>query len=284
MSIRPLPPPLPDDDHDERQPDELTTWQRLQRRGAAALAYTPATRPKPAPLGTIPQDTNERLALLKRVPLAQVRPRTKPVTVDGYTRTEPSASFWCVAANLHPDEGAGARLVESETGDLLARGYVQYGVAVGLATWNEAIRRSGSVFTLVTKDARSVHAGYFGKQSGRWASSIQDPTTRALEAFRLATDLHGDALDFTAGARRWDDGYTQDRLWAAARVKHDAMGIVRKWAAEGWQWVGPIYEPDGKTVLIDPYRLMLFSFVGRRADVWRGEQAIKDGRSRWGVK
>lgn len=287
MSIDSLPPPIPDD-HDLRLPDALTDWQRLQRRVMSILATAPADRLM-APVRPVRAEIADRLNTLQSVPMTLRRPRTKPTIVDGYERAEPSGPFWAAAAGLAPDEAAGARMIQSEAGDLLARGYVAYAVAVGLATMNEAYRRAtsfepGAVFRLVTGDAREQHAGYFGRQGGRWCASLADPSARALEAWRVASALHGDGLDFTTGARRWDDGWTQDRLWKAGRVKHDALGIVRKWAADGWEWVGPIFGTDGKTPLIDPYRLMLFRFVGRRADVWRGEQAVKDGRARWRVK
>ena len=114
---------------------------------------------------------------------------------------------------------------------------------------------------------------------------MQDPSRRALAAFRVGRELHEAGHDMTRGARRWDDGYTQDRLSAAGRVRYDAIGIVQKWGAEGWEWVGPIFEANGTTVLIDPYRLALFRFVGKgRAEVWRGVQAVKDGRERWKVR
>lgn len=288
MTTLPLPPPLPDDNPDHRLPDSLSNWDRLRRRIGSAFAAEPADRLM-LPTRPVRLEIHDRIDLLRQVPLTLRRPRTKPTIVDGYERTEPSGPFWAAAAGLAPDEAAGARMIQSEAGDLLARGYVAYAVAVGLACMNEAYRRAtssepGAVFRLVTGDARSQHVGYFGRQGGRWCASLSDPSARALEAWRVASALHGDGLDFTTGARRWDDGWTQDRLWKAGKVNHDALGIVRKWAADGWEWVGPIYDTDGKTPLIDPYRLMLFRFIGRKADVWRGEQAVKDGRSRWGVK
>ena len=289
MTLSPFPPPLPIEDHAVRLPDALTAWQRLQRRVQSILAADPSGRFVGADSRAVSLETLDRIRLLRATAQTTLRPRTKVTTVDGYERAEPSGPFWCVASNLTPDEGAGARVVQSETGDLIARGYTAYGVAVGLATMNEAYRRAtsfdpGAVFRLVTGDARPQHVGYFGRQSGRWCASLQDPTVRALEAWRVASSLHGDGDDFTAGARRWDDGWTQDRLYRAGLVQHDALGIVRKWASDGWEWTGPIYEPDGRTVLIDPYRLMLFRFAGRKADVWRGTEAVRDGRARWGVK
>jgi hypothetical protein len=282
-----IPDTLPDDAI-ARLPDALTAWQRLQRRVAAVMAVPPAASLSSGKPG-VSSDVRERIRFLQRYSMKPHRPLTRVAVVDGYERAEPVGRVWCALAGLSPDEGAGARLVQSEVGELIARGYVAYGVAVALATMNEAFRRAssfetGGVFRLVTGDARTQHTGFFGRQSGRWASSIADPSARALESFRLASALHGDGLDFTSGARRWDDGYTQDRLWKSGRVRHDAGGIVRKWSAEGWEWVGPIFDSDGATPLIDHYRLMLFRFVGRKADTWRGDQAVLDGRARWGVK
>jgi hypothetical protein len=281
---------IPMSEPDERHPDALTWVQRLHRRVAAVMALSPGERFVSGDTRAIPLDVKEAIESVRLAGNTLLRPRTKPTVVGGYERAEPSGTFWCVAAGLTTDDGAGARMIQSEAGSLIARGYVQYGVAVGLATCNEAYARAGryepgSAFHLVTSDMRHEHAGYFGRQSGRWCASLQDPTERALECWRVASQLHGDGMDFTAGARRWDDGWTQDRLWKAGKVNHDALGICRKWAAEGWEWVGPIFATDGKTPLIDPYRLMLFRYVGRRtAEVWRGEQAIKDGRSRWGMR
>ena len=275
----------PFNDVDHRIPDALSTWMRLQRRVFALLADAPAPRTVAVESTFRQRYTFDGLAHLRSVPNSRLLPATVAVQVNGYEYADPTGKLWCSRAGLTPDNGAGARLVQSETGDLIARGLVQYGVAVALATVNEAAARKCTVFDLVTADARAAFRGYFGRQSGRWCASLQDPTRRALEAFRLAANLHGDREDFTRGARRWCDGWTQDRLCKAGRVNFDALGIARKWSSEGWIWIGAVFEHDGKTPLIDPYRLMLFTRTSKAiaGDVWRAESAIKDGRSRWRV-
>lgn len=282
----PLPPPIPDDD-DARCPDECNAWTKLRRIVSAVLADAPALRLSVGSAqGT---DVRAELARVRGAGRTRLQPRTQVVKVDGYERASLPGRVWCAEARLSLDDGAGARLVHSEVGDLLARGYSQYALAVGLATINEAVYRYGraadAVFRLVTGDTRAQHRGWFGRQGGRWAASLQDPTMRALAAWRIARELYDTTRDFTRGARRWDDGYTQDRLAAAGRVRYDALGIVRKWCAEGWSWIGPVFEYDAQTPLIDPYRLLLFRFVGRgHADLWLAEQAVKDGRKRWGIR
>lgn len=280
----PPPPPLPDE-HDTRAPDGVSRWGAIVRWVHALTSARPAAR-LVAGTGT---DLRARMREIRASPWRLITPRTVPAIVDGYERAEPDGVTWCNSVGLTCDDGAGARLVQSEVGDLLWRGYSQYGIAVGLATINEARHRyasiSDGVFWTVTSDPRTKHKGYFGRQGGRWAASLENPTARALAAFRAAADMHARSEDFTRGARRWVDGYTQDRLYRKKRVRFDALGIVEKWGREGWLWVGPIYDADGATPMIDPYRLMLFKFVGRGGvDIWPASQAVKDGRARWGTR
>jgi hypothetical protein len=59
------------------------------------------------------------------------------------------------------------------------------------------------------------------------------------------------------------------------------LGVI----VEGWEWIGLVTETDGKTQLLDPYRLMVFRFSGRgKVDIRRGVEAMRDGRRRWNVK
>ena len=293
MTTLPLKPPPHDADRDgidDRLPVALTPWLRAQRAVLALLARAPAVRLRAAAATTPEVLACAALPSVNAAPMTTILPRTVTAKVGGYERAEPRGTEWCKRAGLSLDDGAGARLVHSEVGEFLARRWGQYGIAVALAVCNEAatwphVSSGHDVFDRVTGDSRLQHRGYFGRQGGRWAASLQDPSRRALAGFGVGRELHEAGHDMTRGARRWDDGYTQDRLSAAGRVRYDAIGIVQKWGAEGWEWVGPIFEANGTTVLIDPYRLALFRFVGKgRAEVWRGVQAVKDGRERWKVR
>lgn len=232
------------------------------------------------------------LSLLDRIraaPKTYISPRTntKRRIVDGYERVEPRGDIWCRQAGLNLDEGALARMVASEAGRMPP----QYMLAVIEATLNEARAKNISAFQRITMQgiklrggAMAKSAGYFGRQSGRWCASIQDPTFQHLEAVRVA--LSASARLVTRDGRRWVDGKVMDGgLQAEKKLKYNAVTIVEKWGAEGWEWIGPVYEPDGQTLLIDPYRLMVFRFVGRgKANIRLGVEAMREGRRRWKVK
>jgi D-alanyl-D-alanine dipeptidase len=231
-----------------------------------------------------------QLALLlnriRSAPKTYVLPRTEREIVDNYERAKPRGDVWCRLAGLSLDEGALARMVASEVGNLPP----QYMIAVIEATINEAGSKNISVFQRITMQGLKLKggvipksAGFFGRRSGRWCSSIQDPTLQHLEAVRvvLITPRPLVALD----ARRWVDGRTMDRgLQGGKKLAYNAVTIVQKWGAEGWEWIGPVFHSDGRTPLLDPYLLMMFRFVGpRKANIQSGVGAMIDGRRRWKI-
>ena len=275
----------------------------LLRRLAAGVptGSTSPTVPAPSPTSTItpPQPSPrvitavEQYQSLERIldriraaPKTYIKPRTRRVVVDGYERTEPRGDLWCHQAGLTLDEGALARMVASEVGTKPP----QYMVAVIEATMNQARTKKISAFQQITMQGLTLKggvtpksAGYFGRQSGRWCASIQDPTLQHLEVVRVALSAPEPLV--TRDGRRWVDGKVMDGgRQAGKRLKNNAVTIVEKWGAEGWEWIGPVYAPDGQTPLLDPYRLMVLRYAGRgKADIRRGVEAMREGRRRWNI-
>jgi hypothetical protein len=276
----------------------------LVRRLAAGVSTDSSPLPVPAPspisTGTSAQPSSRVIAavegdrslgrILDRIratPETHILPRTRRVVVDGYERNEPRADVWCQKAGLTLGEGALARMVASEVGTKPP----QYMIAVVEATMNEARAKNINAFERITMQGLKLKggvtpksAGYFGRQSGRWCASIQDPTLRHLEAVRVVQSAAGSLV--ARDGRRWVDGKVMDSgRQAGKRLKNNAVTIVEKWGTEGWEWIGPVYEPHGQTLLLDPYRLMVFRLVGRgKADIRRGVEAMREGRRRWKVK
>ncbi len=111
--------------------------------------------------------------------------------------------------------------------------------------------------------------GWYGEQHGRWASTAADPSARTVQAARIVLSSE---TDFASGGRRWFDPRVQDGGSQGGRkLGYDAIGIARKWALEGWQWIGPLpgvmsYEHIvlrnvGKP--IDPHDLIKIIELGR---------------------
>jgi hypothetical protein len=248
---------------------------------------TPA-QPSPGVIATVEQYRSlERiLDRIRAAPKTYIKPRTRRVVVDGYERTDPRGDVWCQQAGLTLDEGALARMVASEVGTKPP----QYMIAVIEATMNQARAKKISAFQQITMQGLKLKggvipksAGYFGRQSGRWCASIQDPTLQHLEAVRAVLSAPESLV--ARDGRRWVDGKVMDSgHQAGKRLKNNAVTIVEKWGAEGWEWIGPVYGPDGQTLLLDPYRLMVFRLAGRgKADIRRGVEAMREGRLRWKI-
>lgn len=110
---------------------------------------------------------------------------------------------------------------------------------------NEAKARNVEIYALLTWETASSYAftrGKYGEQHGRFASTRQQPTQRALRAAREAiTGVSG----LTNGARRWVSLRAMDGGKQGARdLTNDAVSIVQKWGAEGWRWIGPLPNVD----------------------------------------
>ena len=132
-------------------------------------------------------------------------------------------------------------------------------LAVAEACWLEASAaklRPADLLTQRTSAAYAFTRGRWGEQRGRFASTRHDPTGRHFAAARLAK-----GAGLVNGARRWLGLRTMDRgRQGSAALAYDAHGIVDKWGADGWRWIGPL-------PTIDTYRtLALFRKVAGRAD------------------
>lgn len=172
------------------------------------------------------------------------------------------------ASGLDPDLYACARCVQSEEGSSAA----EYLLAVAECVRNEARERGAGPLKLLTSptDTYRATAGLFGEQHGRWAATSRDPTEKSVAAARAAliggTRMIGDA-------RKFYSPKVQDTGRQGARaLTSDAVGIIERWSADGWEWIGHI--PG-----VDAYRLMLLRFAGRgKAKTREAIAAIEQGR------
>lgn len=288
MVDRPLPLPPPDfidEDHnglDDRVERTLALSFRIAEQVRALFAPPPA-RTVPERRDTLP----ELLERVQRAPGVVPGPPNPVITLhDGYEFRGVPLPTWARAAQVADDIAAGAWVAASEARDV--RAYPAYGFAILEAAANAARAARRTLAEQVTRDVTHVAAaGHFGRQSGRWCSTFQPPTARHLELARLA--LYPRERPLLAGrARRWIDPLVQDHGKQAGKaLAFNAIGIVEKWAAEGWAWIGPIAGPDGKAI-IDPYRLTLFELCGATgtalALVPSTCAMIVDGRARWNVR
>jgi hypothetical protein len=143
-------------------------------------------------------------------------------------------------SGIDRDTYATARCIASEV-----RGTGEALLAVAEAIRNAAKEKGTTPYTLLayrTAAAYSWTAGRYGEQHGRWASTRQDPTQRTLAAARAALQQ---GANIANGAARWlglatmDAGSQGDR-----KLTYDAIGIAKKWGAEGWQWIGHLPRVD----------------------------------------
>lgn len=173
--------------------------------------------------------------------MALVGPKT--TLVDNLYVAQAPATL-AAAAGLPLDLYSLARLVQSEWGS----GPLAGRIAIAEAARNRAASVGKSVTAMLAH-----HDGRYGRQTGGWASTSQDPTPGAVEAAKSA---YGGS-NLAGGAIRFFDGKSQDGgVQAGKALTYDASGIVSKWGAEGLEWIkdAPIYTQYG----VDPYRLMVF--------------------------
>ncbi len=235
-----------------------------------------------------PVDLARIITDLKKVPKTVVSPKTRKVEVNGYERCEPKGEEWCSKAGLTMDQGALARMVASEVGRLP----VQYMIGVVECVLNECKTKGITPFQRITMDGIRIRggkvaksAGYFGRQSGRWCASIVDPTRQHAEVAKTVLSHSTSKRLVARDGRRWVDGKVMDHGRQNGKpLTYNAVTLVEKWGKEGWEWIGQVYEADGKTLLIDPYILMMFRHVGKGANIKAGVDAMLDGRRRWRVK
>jgi hypothetical protein len=205
-----------------------------------------------------------------------VSPKGKIVTVDGHDRIEPSNAELARARGLTADENALACVVAAEAGGLPS----PYGLCIAEIVLREAATRGTTVAALVTGIGKNK--GYCGEQRTRWCSSRANPRIWHLEVARVA--MRHRAFNLSRGARRWVGLRVMDRgLQNGKPLSYDAEGILRKWGAEGWEWVGEIHHPDTGEWLIDPYLQCMLRHAGKgKADIDRGLRMVAAARARNG--
>ena len=125
------------------------------------------------------------------------------VTVDGVTPADPYAL--ARGMGVEPNRLALARMINSE----FSR-YRDARIGCAWCARNEAAARGVSILALLIRQRVKVDGkrvpgpgdGYFGAQSGRYASTAQDTTADALEI--AGGVISGELEDPTGGARQFD--------------------------------------------------------------------------------
>lgn len=204
-------------------------------------------------------------------------PRTKTATVNGHERVEPDGLTLIDQSGSSSDAYSLARLIASECGTQP----LTYQWCVAEGTRNSSNAADISIFRRVTDPGAAyptANKGYYGEQRTRWASTKQDPKVAHHEV-ALAV-LSNPTMNLAKGARRWISCKVQDGgVQNGKPLPNDAKGIITSWSKDGYQWVGPIFEPQLGQELIDPYLLCLFEFVGAgKADPARGLAMVDERR------
>lgn len=163
-----------------------------------------------------------------------------------WKRASGTPSVLAQAAGLSLDTYTLARCVASEFGSGPA--IALFGIAEAIR--NHSTRRGTTIFAALTaSSARPESAGLFGEQSGRYASTLRDPSPRHVAVARSAIE---DRTSFVGPAVKFFDPRVQDGGYQADRkLTKDAAQVVESWSSDGYEWIGPV---DG----INPYNLMLF--------------------------
>lgn len=205
-------------------------------------------------------------------------PATTTKVVNGHERCEPDGLTLIGTSGSSSDAYSLARLIASECGTQPTT----YAWCVAEATRNSAEAAGISIFRRVTDPGAAyplANKGYFGEQRTRWASTKQDPKKWHHEV-ALAV-LKNRTMNLAKGARRWISCKVQDGgVQNGKPLSNDAKGVSTSWAKDGYQWVGPIFEPQTGEELVDPYLLCLFEFVGAgKADPARGLAMIDERRA-----
>lgn len=173
------------------------------------------------------------------------------------------------SAQLPLDVYSVARLVASEWGSGPAPGLL----AIAEAARNRAKALGQTMTAMLTKDTNAAQTGYYGRQTGRWAATSQDPTARAVAAARGALEA---GTNVASGAVKFFHPRTQDRGWqGGTALTKDAAQVVTSWAGDGYQFIhdAPLYSMG-----IDPYEFMIFKRVSGKVDTARALTAISKGR------
>lgn len=105
-------------------------------------------------------------------------------------------------------------------------------VAIGWVAVNVAARRGESVTQLLTTDTNAHGTGKFGKQTGRWASTLYDPYVGDLTIAQAI--LQGKVPDPTGSAIHFYRPTLQDKLLALGKVNSSADDIDAAWGGNGF--------------------------------------------------
>lgn len=265
----------------------MTGWFSSLRafvaRSLAAEPEAPAQWTPPRGLGLL----NDLLADVRSANSAAVLP---VIQRDDAGYSVLTAREWCARAGLPEPVGVLAVLLASESPKIGA--YPQYAWAIGESTINAAREIQRKVETIEDALVRRVVGvcgaprwnlthGRFGVQSGRWASTRQQPTRRHVRCAELlwARVEAGESNILAHGATQWVDCRVQvvmNRKKPATNPAPETV-VARRYDA-GRKWIGPLVDALGNVVL-DPYVLMLFGPEGVSRD--EALEAVKDGRRRW---
>jgi len=206
-------------------------------------------------------------------------PATTHKVVNDHDRVEPMAAQLVAAvAGLGGTEDSYtlARVIASEAGNLAMIAQL----CIADAVLNECAAAKVSVLHKVTTPGAAyplANAGYYGEQRTRWCASRVDPKEAHHEVAKVA--LGNRALAITRGARRWISCKVQDGGSQNGKpLAYDAVGIVKKWGGEGWEWIGDLFDPLG-VELFDPYSQCMFKLVGAgKANIDKGVAMVEAHR------
>lgn len=158
-------------------------------------------------------------------------------------------------AGLSRDANALGRVIRSEgygssqDPERTARGRAAAAVAIGQAIRNGADLAKRSIEAKLTASNFVAAAGYFGEQSGRYASTTLDPTMWTGQVAQAV--LANDVPDLAQGAHKFLDMAVFARGEQAGRPLDSLKNVLTSWMLhDGLEWVGPI-------PTVDPFYLIL---------------------------
>jgi hypothetical protein len=187
-------------------------------------------------------------------------PKTTMRVVNGHNRCEPDGLTLIGQSGSSSDAYSLARVVASECGTLPTT----YAWMICEGVINECAHAGISIFSKVTNPGAAyplANKGWYGEQRTRWCATSKDPLEWHHEV-ALAV-LRNPSTQLAQGARRWISCRVQDGGSQGGHdLPTDAKGIVSKWGAEGWEWIGPTFDRLTGVEVIDPYLQCMFRFVG----------------------
>jgi hypothetical protein len=139
---------------------------------------------------------------------------------SGLLGRDVSAAAYALARNIRSEEGNSG--IEAQ----IAIAWVALNVAGG----------SDGLVALLTRSKSDAHAGRFGTQTGRWASTAKDPYEGDLAVAEGV--LSGLFPDPTDGAIHYFRPSLQDLLLDAGKVSRSADEIDAAWGGEGFTVAG----------------------------------------------